>query len=295
MRRDWCCWRISSLRRTHQTGALHRRASAGAAGATPPNSVPIEGSESPRRRLGSLTPPLDLCSSRKSSTRIDKLVLWHIWSTRKLSGLARTDARWRADERWVADIRDTGQAKEQALTDLRAVLVACLTHAFRQSNDTIPIEDAVQDALLRVVDRIETYRGDSHFISWAMAIATRLLLSQLRRAHWSDVSLDEMVAGGIMGPLASVSPDPESIDRKRLWEVVTQAIERDLTERQRKALLAEIAGVPPDVFAERMGSNRNAVYKLLHDARVRLRQAILAAGWTEPTVRALLRNFKVNA
>jgi len=252
------------------------------------------GRRAPAETKGSLHLPVRIRTIRKSSVRVDKLKRWHTWSTELLAGLSRTDARWRADERWVADLNSSGQPKELALADLRAVLVACLTHAFR-ANDIIPVEDAVQDALLRIVDRIETYRGDSHFVSWAMAIATRTLLSQLRRAHWSDVSLDEMLAAGIVRPLSTAAPDMEGLDRKRLWEVVQQAIDRDLTERQRHALQAEMAGVPPEVFAERTGSNRNAVYKLLHDARVRLRQAILAAGWTEQSIRSLLENFTTNA
>lgn len=197
-----------------------------------------------------------------------------------------------ADDKWVADISDSGQVREMALADLRATLVAGLNRAFRQSavGSTL-IEDAAQEALLRIVDRIHTFRGDSRFVTWAMAIATRAMLSQLRRAHWKDVSLDQMAAAGLIPPLAAIVSKDDNLDRLRLLEVVRAAIENDLTGRQRQATQAELAGVPPEVIAERMGSNRNAVYKLVHDARTRLRRAILAAGWTESSVRSVLKGF----
>jgi RNA polymerase sigma-70 factor, ECF subfamily len=196
------------------------------------------------------------------------------------------------DDKWVADISGSGEVRERALADLRATLVAGLNHAFRQSavGSTL-IEDAAQEALLRIVDRIHTFRGDSRFVTWAMAIATRAMLSQLRQAYWKDVSLDEMVAAGLILPLAAIASKDDNLDRLRLLEVVRATIENDLTGRQRQAILAELAGVPPEVIAERMGSNRNAVYKLVHDARTRLRRAILASGWTESSVRSVLKGF----
>jgi RNA polymerase sigma-70 factor (ECF subfamily) len=42
-------------------------------------------------------------------------------------------------------------------------------------------------------------------------------------------------------------------------------------------------GVPIDVLAERLGSNRNALYKMLHDARRRLREHVASAGFPEVT------------
>ena len=198
----------------------------------------------------------------------------------------------RTDEKWVADISDSGDVREMALADLRATLVAGLNHAFGQSDfGSTLIEDAAQEALVRIVDRIQSFRGDSRFVTWAMAIATRAMLSHLRRTHWKNVSLDEMAAAGLIPPLATVVLNDENLDRSRLLEVVRTSIEKDLTERQRQTIQAELAGVPPEVIAERMGTNRNAVYKLVHDGRARLRRAILAAGWTETSVRSVLKGF----
>ena len=64
------------------------------------------------------------------------------------------------------------------------------------------------------------------------------------------------------------------------------SIEHDLTEKQRTALLAELKGMPQDEIARQLGSNRNAIYKLTHDARKKLRAALEAAGYTALDVAA---------
>jgi RNA polymerase sigma-70 factor (ECF subfamily) len=53
-------------------------------------------------------------------------------------------------------------------------------------------------------------------------------------------------------------------------------IDEELTDRQRTALLAALGGMPLEAVADRMGTNRNALYKLLHDARKRLKRRMLA-------------------
>ena len=50
------------------------------------------------------------------------------------------------------------------------------------------------------------------------------------------------------------------------------------TDKQRQALVAKIQGMPLEEVARRMGSNRNALYKLIHDARQRLKERLLAEG-----------------
>ena len=163
--------------------------------------------------------------------------------------------------------------------------MAGLTRAFRQSaTDSALIQDSAQEALLLVISRIETYRGESRFITWALSIGTRVILSEMRRARWRDVSLDQMSEAGRV-PRAVGQTSPE---RVQLLEVVQTAIEQDLTPKQRAAIQAELAGAPPDEIAQRLGTNRNALYKLVYDGRARLKQAILRAGWSEAHVRSVL-------
>jgi RNA polymerase sigma-70 factor (ECF subfamily) len=73
----------------------------------------------------------------------------------------------------------------------------------------------------------------------------------------------------------------------RATDVATEEAEADqaprvvgaLTDRQYQALEAvALKGIPMDVVAEQMGTNRNALYKLVHDARKKLRAHLDAQG-----------------
>ena len=60
---------------------------------------------------------------------------------------------------------------------------------------------------------------------------------------------------------------------------VQQMIREELTDRQRKALTAiMIQGMPLEEVARRMNTNRNALYKLIHDARKRLQKKMIDKG-----------------
>jgi DNA-directed RNA polymerase specialized sigma24 family protein len=87
----------------------------------------------------------------------------------------------------------------------------------------------------------------------------------------SAVDLDELAQ--------DAADDAESAE---LLAAVREGIRTALTSRQREVLVAAVlGGVPIDVLAERLDSNRNAVYKVLHDARRRLRDHVAAAGFLE--------------
>ena len=73
-------------------------------------------------------------------------------------------------------------------------------------------------------------------------------------------------------------------ERKALIEMVYEIIREQLTQKQRDALLAELKGMPQEEIGRRMGSNRNAIYKLTHDARKRLKAGLEAAGYTADDV-----------
>ncbi len=199
----------------------------------------------------------------------------------------------RADKDWIAELSASDERQATALEDLRAVLVAGLLRALgnRSGLSTSLVEDFAQDALLRITDRLHSFRGESRFLTWALAVAVRVAVSELRRARWRDVSLDEMAEAGrvIPGPLGEI-PVEHRMAAEQLAAIVAQLVETELTAKQRQALSAELSGAPIDEIARRMGSNRNALYKLLHDARLRLKQAILRSGWSEEDVLAILRD-----
>jgi RNA polymerase sigma factor (sigma-70 family) len=150
---------------------------------------------------------------------------------------------------------------------------------------------------LRVMANIENFRGESRFTTWANKIAVRLAISDLRRARYRDFSLDELTADGELLPMtnrvASPSePTPEKVaERDDVMEKIEAAFKEALTERQYQALVAvALKGVPMDVVAERMGTNRNALYKLIHDARRKLKAHLESQGISTDYMMNLFQN-----
>ncbi len=198
----------------------------------------------------------------------------------------------RSDHQWLADL--TGPQREEALADLRALLQRGLRYALASHSkvDDEAIEDFIQDALLKILDNVDSFRGESKFTTWAQKIAVNVAFTELRRLRWRDVSLDEITdSKGLdfvpeMLVDGSATPDQQATQRIFL-ETLGRLIETELTDRQRQALVTvQVQGMPLEEVARRMGSNRNAMYKLLHDARRRLKQQMEAEGLSPEVVLA---------
>lgn len=199
----------------------------------------------------------------------------------------RTTRPRRTNQQWLEDLRAGGRRRDEALVDLRGFLRGVLgkTLRGRRRLDDAALDDFVQDALLKVLDHLDDFRGDSRFTTWASAVAVRTALGSLRRAHWRDVSLDEVFPGP---DALAATDDPSSetrLHRRQLLEAIARAIRNDLTEKRRTAILGELAGVPHAVLAERLDIAPNALYKLSHDARRRLRASLEREGFTAEDVR----------
>ncbi len=171
---------------------------------------------------------------------------------------------------------------------LRAYVRRGLRKAIR-GVDEADLDDFTQDAMVRIHSRRHTFQGDSRFSTWAMAVAVRVAFSALRqrRARSAKVRVDSDLVE-VLGDVArdDVGLERDS-ERRRLLAVVRDAIGDQLTERQRAAVLGELQGVPTEALAESLGIPRNALYKLHHDARRKLKRAILDAGYSATDVAAV--------
>lgn len=199
------------------------------------------------------------------------------FKTRRARRLAaRTNAEW----------TDAVRAEDpDGLADLRLVLVEALRPMLRRkapAQADALAEDFAQDALLHIIDRLDTFRGEARFTTWAAKVAVRLALSELRRLRWKDVSLDDLLDVRPDGPITAEpeAPSPEAATMTAERVALMRALVAEvLTERQRTAIEAVMLhGMPIEEVARRMDTNRNALYKLLHDARQRLKQALEARG-----------------
>ena len=194
-------------------------------------------------------------------------------------------------EEWHRDLDAEGIRGEEAVARLHGLLLrAARFEVFRRAG-TLPqlsaveldelAQDAAGDAAVSVLRRLDDFRGESSFRTWAYKFALLEASVKVRRRAWRDreVTLEPEH----WESLAHAGPGPEDdAESAALLEAVRDGIRTALTPRQRQVLVsAVLEGVPIDVLAERLGSNRNALYKVLHDARRRLRDHVAAAGFPE--------------
>jgi RNA polymerase sigma-70 factor (ECF subfamily) len=197
----------------------------------------------------------------------------------------------RTNEEWISDLKAQGAPKEAALADLRAVIASGLPYALSKylspANPQFEAlsEEVIQDTLLRVLDRLDTFEGRSRFTTWVYKIAVRIALTELRRRRWRDFSLDSLVEEdeqGLSFPSLMIDPDPDPgqlAQQNDMLQRIITIIGEELTEKQRTAMVATaIEGVPMEEVARRMDMKRNALYKLLHDARLKLKKRLAQEG-----------------
>lgn len=202
----------------------------------------------------------------------------------------------RTNPEWVNALAESSPDQAAALADLRAHLLRAalfalgrVRHLGRTQIEQLA-EDCAQEALVAVLRHLKDFRGDSRFTTWAYTFAVHTALIAARRERWKHVPLDTVVDGPLSLPVDdNACPDPQ---RRALQSEALAAIREgleQLTVKQRqivKALVFE--DVPLDELARHWSTNRNALYKLLHDARRKLRAHLEALGFD---VRELLDRF----
>lgn len=194
----------------------------------------------------------------------------------------------RTNSQWLADLRTTGDRQNQALADLRAILVRGLTFtladrwAAYDPRLTELAEEVAQETLLNVLAHLHTFEGRSRFTTWAQKIAVRAAATELRRHRWRDVPLPEPEAEADTpaAELPDPAPTPESqTERRDLARLVQTLLAEALTDKQHAALHAlAVRGQSVEETARQLRLNPNALYKLIHDARARLKARLAAEG-----------------
>jgi len=195
--------------------------------------------------------------------------------------------RERTNSQWLAELR--GPNPNEALADLYDLLVRGLRAALG-GRAGANIEDFAQEALLKITNNLDSFRGESHFTTWAKKIAMNVALTELKRRRWRDVSLQDLFAqreAADRGPAApQLTPEELALQNMVLGEL-RRMIDEELTDRQREAVVAVILeGMPISEVAKRMDTNQNALYKLLHDARRKLKRQMEAASLSPKEVLA---------
>ena len=203
----------------------------------------------------------------------------------------------RTNEDWLSDLRADDMRQETAIADLRNLLLRTVLFIFSRNPGDLSrlaheevqqlAEDCAQEALIAVLDHLNDFRGDSKFTTWAYKFAVNIALTAARRERWRGVSLDQMSysADGALfdrelQDKSSVSTPDQSAMQDDVYNIIQEVIEHDLTEKQRQVLIMIIFHeIPMDEVVQQLGTNRNAVYKMLHDARRKIKGILQVHGF----------------
>ena len=190
---------------------------------------------------------------------------------------------------WLRALRANDGSRDAAIARLHALLLraarfeiarrrASLPHLRGNELDDIATE-AAADALMSVLRRLDDFRGASRFTTWAYKFALLEAAVKLRKRAWQGREIPLEPESWDIQPSRALGPAAAS-EQTELMGAVSEAIASALTPHQRSVLVAlALNGVPIDVLAERLNSNRGALYKTLHDARRKLRAHLLERGF----------------
>jgi len=190
---------------------------------------------------------------------------------------------------WLHDLRAAGRAHETAVARLHELLLKAARFEVARRRQTLPhlsgaelddvAQEAAGDAALSVLRRLDDFRGESRFTTWAYKFALLEASVKVRRHSWrgQELPLEPETWAQFEHP----APTPAvRAERAALLTAIQDGMRTALTPHQRQVLVAlALNGVPIDVLAERLGSNRNALYKTVHDARRKLRAELEANGF----------------
>ncbi|HYZ53558.1 MAG TPA: sigma-70 family RNA polymerase sigma factor [Streptosporangiaceae bacterium] len=192
---------------------------------------------------------------------------------------------------WLRRLGAEGGARQAAERELHARLVRIALAEVRRRSATTPVtgpelddvaHQAAGDAMLAILAKIDDFRGESRFITWAYRFVILEVSSKLGRHYWRNppVALD----AGQWERL----PDRLGIDPARHAESagilaeVRRVVDEELTVHQRRVFVAIVVdGIPLDALAAELGLRRNAIYKVIFDARRKIRRALVANGYLE--------------
>jgi RNA polymerase sigma-70 factor (ECF subfamily) len=192
-----------------------------------------------------------------------------------------------ADARiWLRALRAEGSERELAAARLHALLLRAARFELNRRRgqlldrgedlDDLAVQSA-DNALSAILAKLDSFRFESRFTTWAYKFAILEAAVAARRRAWQDRELPVDPQAWNALSARAVDPAEELAVRERLQRV-TAAIQTELSPHQREVLTALVlADVPIDVLAERLNTTRGALYKTLHDARRRLRTVLDAA------------------
>ncbi|MEZ0107393.1 RNA polymerase sigma-70 factor (ECF subfamily) [Catenulispora sp. EB89] len=197
-----------------------------------------------------------------------------------------------ASAEWISVLTAAGPDREAGLVRLHGLLIRVAVHELHRraaSSAVVGVElddvahQCAADAMLAILDKLDTFRGESRFTTWAYKFVVLEVSSKLGRHYWHrhPTTVLETEDWERLPDAFGVDPG-EHAERADLVKAVQRAVEETLTDHQRRLFTAIVVnGVPLDAVVSQLGLNRNAVYKAVFDARRKIRVFLVANGYLD--------------
>lgn len=195
----------------------------------------------------------------------------------------------RENRRWVRELSAVGPVRETACSELYPLLLRVAKSEARRRAPLLhlsgpELEDiahqAAADALMALSERLDKFRGEARFTTWACKFVIFNVATKMNRHFWQrhEVPFEQEDWSRIASRFDGGPEDEAQV--REFAAAVSTAVEEALSDRQRLVFVATVLnGMPMDVLADELGSTHNALYKVLFDARKKLRAALVSGGY----------------
>jgi RNA polymerase sigma-70 factor (ECF subfamily) len=192
---------------------------------------------------------------------------------------------------WLRDLDLASPCRTEALERLHRLLLRAAFAEVTRRRDRHSLsgpeqEDlahqAAHDAMMAILAKVDEFRGESRFTTWAYKFVILEVSNKIGRHFWQRPSsiLNDAQWDRLPDRLG-IAPDDQAI-RTEILETIRRAVTNELTEHQQRVFLALVVeGIPLDALAARLDCTRNSLYKTMFDARRKLRAALVADGHIE--------------
>ena len=192
------------------------------------------------------------------------------------------------DYDWVGRLTATGATRNDAIRRLHELMVRAARFKLSSMGEGLRlgraradeiVQSSADEAVVAILARLSSFEGRSRFTTWAYKFAILHTATAVRRELWSHTDVD---LSSIPEPASRLGDPLADVEASALSDALRRCIAECLTPHQQRILVAiAVEGIPIDVIADRLHTTRNTVYKTLHDARARLREALIAQGYIQ--------------
>ena len=191
--------------------------------------------------------------------------------------------------RWLQALAEPGAAREAAMARLHKLLVRIAQSEAARRGPRLAITgpelddlayQAAADALLAITGKLGQFRGESRFTTWAYKFVIFEVSAKIGRHFWRHPAVPLGSEDWEQLPARFGFDPAHEAEWRDLAAAVRRAVDTELTPRQREVFVALVVnGVPLDTLVLSLGSSRNAIYKMMFDARRKLRASLAANGY----------------